>query len=639
MRKFVRFVTVPVVLAIVSVGAGTIGYFLHLPTLSSYSNASTMQLFSEAFFRSLGFLVLTMGLVNTADSVPFVLLTVARFTGLLFFFYAAVAGVGIVFAKEIRPLRIEAWSILSRLPGFDDRGHIVVCGVGDDGYALATEVLKNGQNVVAIDTQTTDRTEALKDEGAIVFTGDASHKNLLVESARLHRADSVFVTAGSDETNSAIVDAINDICKTSDWPQLIDITARIDNRRLRRTLHNETSSTNGIHLRTYNVSEATARELLAKITVDDINSPDERIHIWIVGWTPFSEALVEQLLHLMHYPDGIDRQITVISETPTEVERDIAALSPGIDPEWWDDASMGDFAHQLFPEVDIHPLPNSEMELLCDRTSLYDTIQYKDKLTIFADNTDNRSLRGLLSAWWPKLDDLSRKFDLDAQLAYRSSDNSNWIPSMSVVETISYTDFGDGCSTESVRGEVRDHVARQVALVYHLLYEDNPESILPNCESVPLASGGDIDAIMEWISSLTPDERDLYAEAVWQNIPEYQRESNRYAADHAKVKHRMASVIGEINGEVESRTIRLLAESEHRRWCAEKILDGWEPLPDSKTERWDSDQGEQILRSQRYHPDILPVESLRKEMEGEWDKDMSQVKALLKHPDIIASRE
>ena len=85
-------------------------------------------------------------------------------------------------------------------------------------------------------------------------------------------------------------------------------------------------------------------------------------------------------------------------------------------------------------------------------------------------------------------------------------------------------------------------------------------------------------------------------------------------------------------------TIWKLAESEHRRWCAEKILNGWEPLPSEQKERWKTERGEQALRAQRYHPDIQPVESLRKEMDGEWNKDVSQVEAILRHPEIVSYR-
>ena len=635
MRGLVRYITVPVVLAVTTIVTGTVGYFFHLLSLSAYSGVTTAQLLSESFFRTLGFLVLSMGDLSPTDSLSFTLLTISRATGFLFFFYAAVAGFGLIFTNQLRVLRVETWSLIGKLPGFDGGGHVIVCELGDNGHTLASDSLENSQNVVVINSQSTDETESLKADGAIVFTGDSSNKNLLYNKARIHRAESVFVSSQEDQTNGATVEAISTIATTNDWPQVIDITARLDKRRLRRTMHDETADIEGIHLRTYGVADATARELINNTHVDSIDQPDERIHIWIVGWTSLSKALVNQLLHLMHYPGSIERQITVITETPSEAQEDIAAMSPGIDPNWWDDTEMSEFVAELFPNIDFHSLPPSDMELLCNRTSLYETITQKDKLTIFADDFDNRSLRGLLSTWAPKLDDLARTRDLDAQIAYRSSEGSHWKPELSEVECVSYRNFGQGCSVETVRGDSRDTTARQLALVYHLLYESDSGAILPDDESIPAGVGDDINTVMEWLSSIHQNKRAQYAATVWYDLPEYQRESNRFAADHIPIKYRMASVVDNEDGQVDDKTIRLLAETEHRRWCAEKILDGWEPLPTSEQVRWQTDEGEQILRKQRYHPDIKPVESLREEMDGEWNKDVSQVKALIGYPDIL----
>jgi len=637
-QDVIRSIAIPSGFAATAIGAGTAGYFLYLPTLTPYSDASTLQVLSEGLFRSLGFLVLSMGTIESAEVLPYTLLSIGRASGFLFFSYAAVAGIGLVFAEQLQPLRIEFWSALGSLPRFDDRGHVIVCGVGDNGYALATEVLENGRNVVAIDIERSDRTADLEAMGAIVLEGDASHEGVLARRARLRRASDIFITAGKDAANGAIVETINHQVNESNWSQVLDVTVRIDDNRLRRTLHEETISTDGLHLRTYNVPEATARELLASHPIDDIEDRNERIHVWIVGWTALSEALVNQLLHLMHYPDGIDRQVTVITDVPTKAEQDITSLYPGIDPDWWEDESMSNFVDKLFPDIDVRSMPASDMELLSDKLPIYDNLEQNDKLTIVADDSDERSLRALISVWGPKIDDLSQEFDLDAQLVYRSSDDTTRAASMSEVRTTTYTAFGDGCSIDSVRGEERDHAARQLALVYHLLYEENKSAALPDSESMSMDSEMDIESVIKWLESLPLSERERYATAVWRNLPEYQRESNRYAADHAAVKYRMASVLTDVDTTPDQKTIRALAESEHRRWCAEKILDGWEPLPSAEEKRWETDSGEQALRKQRYHPDIRPVESLRAEMDGEWEKDVSQVKAVLSHQEIIGYR-
>lgn len=634
-HKFVRSITIPVILAVVTISTGMLGYFLYLPTTAAFEDASTFRVVSEGFFRSLRFLVLSMGTSTAGDSIVSLLLTLSRAAGFLFAFYAALAGVGLVFAQQLRPLRIEAWSHLGRLPGFADQGHVIVCGIGDDGYELATEAVGDGRNVVAIDTERNDRASDLERMGAVFLEGDASHDGVLAERARLHHAADVFVTTGEDATNGAIVEIIAQRSDGSSWSQILDVTARIDDHRYRRTLHEEATSSDGFDLRTYSVPEATARELLRNHAIDDVQDCTARIHVWLVGWTELSEALLKQLLHLMHYSDGIRRQVTVITDAPNEAKSDIAALSPGINPDWWNDDLMSRFVDGLFPDIDVRPMPPTDMDLLSNKSSIYDDLEENDNLTIIADDHDVRSLRSLVSVWTPKLGDLAEDIDLDAQFLYRGLDDSNDPVDTSVIRTASYTAFGDGCSINSVRGDDRDHIARRLALVYHILYEEEPGTMLEGCDSDPVGSDADIDSAFDWLGSLSEVERERYATTVWRDIPEYQRESNRHAADHAAVKFRMARVLGELNTRPDDEALRAVAESEHRRWCAEKILNGWEPLPDSETERWNWD--EQSLRKQRYHPDIRSIESLRAETDGEWEKDVSLVKAVLNHPKIVGS--
>lgn len=635
-RDVMRSVAFPAVFACVALGAGTAGYLLYLPTLPANDDATMLTLLMEGFFRSLGFLVLSMGNVTSPEPLQFVLLTIGRIAGLLFFSYAAVVGIGVVFADQLRPLRIEAWALLDRLLGVNNSGHVIVCGIGDDGYALAREALDNDRNVAAIDSQRTGRVSDLEARGAVVFTNDATREGVLTDRARLHRAADVFVTTDRESTNGDIVEVINRWAASNRTGHPIDVTARIADRRLRQALHTETTQTRSVHLRTYDVPSATARELLRAYPVDDIHHPDQRVHVWLVGWTAFSKAVLDQLLNLMHYPEGIDRKVTVATTDPEQVKQDIATLFPGIDPEWWDESSMQEFVRALIPDIEVHSLPTTDIELLSNRNSLYDDLQPQDRLTIITDGVEGESLRGLLSTWGPKLDDLTRNLDLDAQIVYRSTSDRDWTPSTSAIEAVAYAPFGDGCSIGSVRGEERDQVARRLALVYHLLYRDEPLTAFPWGDSVPVEPDPEIDDVLDWLARLSPTECEQYATAVWRALPEYKRESNRYAADHAAVKHRMATTLGDPGGESLA-TVRALAESEHRRWCAEKILTGWEPLPDEESKRWE-ESGEETLRDQRYHPDILPVETLRETMDGEWDKDIDQVKAILTHPALFGTK-
>lgn len=634
-RDVPRPIVISLVLVFVTLVAGTYGFFLHLRTLPAYNDARTYQILFEGFFRSSGFLVLSMGSLSTMNTTALILITLGRITGLAFFSYAAVRGVLFLLAERLQPVHIKWWNALGRLPGVSGRGHVLVWGTDDDGYAIATEALEEGRNVVVIDSEESDRSADLKSLGAIVFEGNASHQEFLRKQTRIDHANDAFVTSPDGTTNGAIVKTICQTVATTQRDDMLDCTARIEDRQLRRALHEEALTLDGFHLQTYDVPEATARELLAAHPVDDIQSSNERIHVWLVGWTNITQAVFEQLLQLMHYPDAVERQITIITSAVDPIEQEVAEMAPGINPDWWASEDIRKLVENIFPEIDVRQLPETDIELLSDRTSLYQTIRDEDRLTIIADDTDSWSVRTLVSVWAPKLDELTRRRNLDAHLLYRGTEGSNWTPSVSTLEATPYVRYGDGCSIKSVRGERRDRIARRLALIYHLLYSDTSSDRLPDGEKIPLDINPNIESVTRWVRSLSADKRRNFEHAVWQNLPEYQRESNRHAADHAAVKRRQAAMLDETGVDTSDDIIRKLSKSEHRRWCAEKILDGWEPLPDNERDRWESSAGEQQLRQQRYHPDIKSVATLRAETEGEWVKDLSQVRAILKNPDLF----
>ena len=95
---------------------------------------------------------------------------------------------------------------------------------------------------------------------------------------------------------------------------------------------------------------------------------------------------------------------------------------------------------------------------------------------------------------------------------------------------------------------------------------------------------------------------------VWENLPESLRQANRAQADHIPVKLRALGV---------ARTeamLEALAEAEHRRWMAEKIVAGWR-------------HAEQRDNARKLHPSLKPYSQLS---EPEKQKDRDTVQTVLK---------
>ena len=94
----------------------------------------------------------------------------------------------------------------------------------------------------------------------------------------------------------------------------------------------------------------------------------------------------------------------------------------------------------------------------------------------------------------------------------------------------------------------------------------------------------------------------------WEDLPESLRQANRAQADHIPVKQR-ALAISRSEQMIES-----LAEAEHRRWMAEKIVAGWR-------------HAEQRDNARKLHPSLKPYSQLS---EPEKQKDRDTVQSVLK---------
>jgi len=100
----------------------------------------------------------------------------------------------------------------------------------------------------------------------------------------------------------------------------------------------------------------------------------------------------------------------------------------------------------------------------------------------------------------------------------------------------------------------------------------------------------------------------------WDDLPEDFRESNRQQADHIFIKLRAigceavsASDKKPAVTELASAEMELLAEMEHRRWVAERLLAGWTYGPKKDLER-------------RENPNLVPWVELTEEIRN-YDRD------------------
>ena len=108
----------------------------------------------------------------------------------------------------------------------------------------------------------------------------------------------------------------------------------------------------------------------------------------------------------------------------------------------------------------------------------------------------------------------------------------------------------------------------------------------------------------------------------WRELSEQYKQANRAQADHINTKLRIAGIrtkkTSEQNPSFEftAAEIELLARIEHRRWAAERYLDGWS-------------FGEVRDDIAKLHPDLIPWEKLSDEIKGYDREPIKQIPELL----------
>lgn len=647
---------IPAVLFVLTVVSGSLGTYQYLASLSAYQGTPTPEIIFDSLFTSLGFLIMNSGPYPATEGVTPVLVYIGRGTGIIFFSYAAILAFSTLFAEQLKPLRISWWHLRSQLHLGGAADHIVVCGVGHKGFKLASALLEEDQNVVVIEeNRDSTRAAELSDRGAVVLYGDATRRQTIGQRAKGHLASEIFVNCGSDRTNTKVVQTAGNWLneQRADDSGLTDYVvcrAHIRARRRRYFIHEQLHGLPHLQLHTYDTDTATARELLQRHPVDRFETlPTEtRTHVVLIGWSDLTRALVFELCQTMHYLDECDRTITVVCQNPDAAQQELYEHYPALDPTHWNQEAIQSFVADIFPTLSFLHLPRNDDLLLSNQFELYDRLQPKDRLTMIVADEDGARSDSLTATIVPRMEAIEREMGLNTSILYigeaasesaRSHDYNYSIES-DVIDIYSFSEFVDECTPATVRGEHRDQVAKQMALFFHLRYEYEPTATYPTVVDETLAqyipfdpptdNGYNYETAIELWDQLSDARIDTLADLVWQQLTETNRDANRHAADHVPVKQRLESVLS-TNMDRET-IVKRLAATEHQRWCAEKFLNGWEPLPEENIPEWQADESEEErFREQKYHIDIRPADTLESITDGEVKKDFTLVRFVLNH--------
>lgn len=155
----------------------------------AFDAAGKTQEIDNLLYYALQLFVLQSGVEVDVNNIQ---LEIARFLAAVFAFYALFFVLWL-FVEHMQRIRLRL-----------SYGHIVICGLGYLGPAIARKYSATKKVVIIEKDPDNPDIQVWKDEGAIVFQGDAARKKTL-QKAHIERASDIFIVTGNDEVNAEIL--------------------------------------------------------------------------------------------------------------------------------------------------------------------------------------------------------------------------------------------------------------------------------------------------------------------------------------------------------------------------------------------------------------------------------------------------
>lgn len=471
------------------------------------------------------------------------------------------------------------------------RQHSIVCGLGDKGSHIAQQLLDRGELVAIVERdEGLSAVAELRNRGAIVVNGDASHSDVL-RNIGIHRSRRVIVTCGDDAMNLGVGSLATRSIKAHPDPNSAIVHIHCTDPaafELFRVAH-ETPSGNhtAADVKRFNIPENAARLLLEAYPLDRVPvRPDAEdfVQLLILGRSAEAESLLLHAAGLAHCANLSVPRIVVIAPDADRWEKSLRFRFPRIDHA----CRLSFVGREL-----CHPETYSELDLLLAEQHALSTILIApedegDALPLAARLPAVAAARGVRVFLRTHLEDTLTGPEKHADAG---------------IEFVTFGNLKDACDLESV---LQDGLDRQ-AKVMHAAYEKKA-----------LADGRS--------PATTPAIRP------WASLAETYRQSNRRNADHIPVKLRAIGCVAvSAQGAATSPTsfsaeeVEIMARMEHARWNADRWLDGWQYGP----------KRDNMLK---IHPNLVSWEDLD-EATKDYDREaVRQIPAMLAEVGKVVTR-
>jgi len=553
-RKFWKFLRTHqwkllLVLFAICLILGYIGFDKYTRSLNS--NYSVTDL----FYLTLQLTTIESGAISGPISWE---LEVARFLTPLVAAYTAVLAVAAIFRKQLDLLRMRML-----------RGHTIICGLGEKGWLLASELRLVGGDVVVIEIDPSNsHIDLCREMGIIVLERDAREtENLAVASIKT--ANNLVAVCGDESINAEIAVAARQL-SVGRKRAALNCSIHITNPKLYdllRELEFGFETFPNFRLEIFNIYERGARYLVSEYT--DLNQESNQGKkpgcILVVGCSCLGQNLVLQIARTWHETwraAGTKLDLTVVDQNAEIKISQLAAMYP----------DLPECCHLTLLNYAAEDLEFQKGKFLfnvsgkCEFNAIFICLDETTRGLVSALNLRQRlgSSQPPIILYLPEDSGIAK---LLADEQGSSKPSHNIIPFRLVQST---------CTPDLVINGMHEILARSV-------HEDYLQQRL--AEGVQMGQ-----------------KRSMVS---WEALPEDLRESNRRQVDHIRLK--LAQIgygieplhdwdAGDFQFSPDE--VDKMAQMEHNHWMEERLHAGWQFTPGPE------DPGNKT------HPDILPWDQL-----------------------------
>lgn len=602
----------PITLTVLTIVLGTIGF------QKIYDEP-----FLNNFFRAVNLLTFNHSVIETNSNVD-LYLNIARILGLITVIYAFTYALNLALKSKKDDIRRRLW--LRRKDGF-----IVILGLNEKSLQLLYDLASHPKNRIVLLTEDVDsvyNTELSKIKNLIVVHGSLTSSTSL-KSLYILDANEIYIFSNNDTVNIRSTQEIDILKKNSSSTTEQQIYVHIKEEHHAKFLRGSLMSVND-HTHIFNIYDNSVRRLFLHHPPDRFYQyPEiECVHSFIIGFEEMGKQMLRSFLKHCHFQKGKSHRITVYAPNHTFNQEWFNQYYP-----MFKDASNENEAlHRIQNstwnaiEVEFLELPKSDQEWLSDNQVIYKCFKNSCMINVYSCLLNDIDSAACLHTILPKINFLSNEHCKNVQIfcynnfADKKEEQNIEAYLNRIAPDIFVRCFGnllDECRSEVIRGMSLNELGKLINAFYFDANQFKSQS----------------HNVLHWPLIDSKRKNDL-----WNQTSSKDRLSSLRAGDHLWTKIRIIHSLNGWNFKIEDfdlspEILEILSETEHRRWCAELLLQGFTPFNfpvdsdeyKNMCESWSDKEFKHKILNIRKSINLVPYEYLTS---TESQKDQDQIIAI-----------